>query len=296
MRFGVLAVCAALAASGALASDLRAVDAAYARRGDGSAGERASLGAARAAVRAAETAARAAPDDIALRWREVRALHYLGEFATQGDRAQREVFSRAMSRGEDALARLAARLGDVRIDELAPAERRERLARERIEVEDVGELYFWNAVAVGAWSQKTGLLDAVRSGVTGRLDRYTRSAIDLAPRAYDGGPYRLWARMHAILPRVPLLTGWVDRELALPAAERALAIAPEHPGNQVLLAMTLLDLNAGRERDAVAILERVAALQPRPSFVVEDEAVKRLAQLRLAERASAATGAPQSSR
>jgi hypothetical protein len=296
MRFGVLAVCAALAASGALAADLRAVDAAYARRGDGSTGERASLGAARAAVRAAETAAKAAPDDIALRWREVRVLHFLGEFATQGDRAQREVFSRAMSRAEDALARLSARLGDVRLEELAPGERRGRLARAGIEAEDAGELYFWSAVAVGAWSQKTGLLDAVRSGVAGRLERYTRTAIDLAPRAYDGGPYRLWARMHAVLPRIPLLTGWVERALALPAAERALAIAPEHPGNQVLLAMTLLDLNAGPASEAVAILERVAALEPRPSFVVEDEAVKKLAQQRLAERASSQLGAPQSSR
>ncbi len=263
------------------AADARAVDAAYARRGEGNTGERAALEPARAAVRAAEAAARAAPDDIALRWREVRALHYLGEFATPGERAQREAFARAMARGEDALSRLAKRIGGARLEALEPGERRARLASAGIDARDAGELYFWSAVAVGAWSQKTGLLDAVRSGVTSRLDAYTRIAIELAPSAYDGGPYRLWARMHTILPRVPLLTSWVDRALALPAAEKALAIAPAHPGNQVLFAMTLQDLVPSRAAEARAILERVAALAPRPAFVAEDEAVKKLAAKRL---------------
>jgi hypothetical protein len=260
------------------------VDAAYARRGEGNVAERAALAPARAAVRAAEAAANAAPGDVALRWREVRALHYLGEFATRGERAQRDVYARAMARGEDALAQLSARLGGERLETLAPEERRARLAAAEIAPQDAGELYFWNAVAVGAWSQKTGLLDAVRSGVTNRLDAYTRVAIDLAPRTYDGGPYRLWARMHTILPRVPLLTSWVDRELALPAAEQALAIAPEHPGNQLLWAMTLQDLAPARAAEARAILERVVALEPRPGFVAEDEAVKKLAAERLGKR------------
>ena len=283
MAAGALVAASTLAVDGASTAAASAVDAAYARRGDGSTGERAALASALAAVRAAEVAARAAPDDVALRWREVRAIHYLGEFATQGDRAQRDVFSRAMSRGEDALARLARRLDGTRIEKLTAAERRARLERAQIDPHDAGELYFWSAVAVGAWSQKTGLLDAVRSGVTNRLDEYTRVAIDLAPRAYDGGPYRLWARMHTILPRVPLLTGWVDRALALPAAERALEVAPEHPGNQLLFAMTLQDLYPARAAEARAILVHIAALAPRPGFVVEDEAIKKLARTRLEE-------------
>ncbi|MBM4384734.1 MAG: hypothetical protein FJ091_15375 [Deltaproteobacteria bacterium] len=284
-RRALAALGALLLASSALAADLVAVDAAYALRSEGRSGEHAALEAARFAVRAAETAAKAAPDDIALRWREVRALHYLGELATHGERAQREVFARAMARGEDALARLTSRVGAARLDALSPQARRAQLARAGVAAQDAGELYFWSAVAVGAWSEKTGLLDAVRGGVTDRLDRYTRVAIDLAPNAYDGGPYRLWARMHTILPRVPLLTSWVDRKLALPAAERALAIAPQHPGNQVLLAMTLQDLAPARAGEAHAILERVASLTPRAGFEVEDEAVKRLARERLAKAA-----------
>jgi hypothetical protein len=285
-RRALAAACAWLFASGALAADLVAVDAAYARRSEGHRGERASLEAARFAVRAAEAAAKASPGDIALRWREVRALHYLGEFATPGERAQREVFARATARGEEALARLKGRLAGAQLDALAPEARRARLAQGGVAAHDAGELYFWTAVAVGAWSQKTGLLDAVRSGVTDRLDRYTRVAIDLAPSAYDGGPYRLWARMHTTLPRVPLLTSWVDRKLALPAAERALAIAPQNPGNQVLLAMTLQDLAPKRAGEARAILERITALTPRPGFEVEDEAVRKLARERLAKSAN----------
>jgi hypothetical protein len=285
-RRALTVACAWLLASSALAADLVAVDAAYARRSEGHQGERAALEAARFAVRAAEAAAKASPGDIALRWREVRALHYLGEFATPGERAQREAFARAVARGEEALARLKGRLAGARLDALAPEARRAQLAQVGVAAQDAGELYFWTAVAVGAWSQKTGLLDAVRSGVTDRLDRYTRVAIDLAPSAYDGGPYRLWARMHTTLPRVPLLTSWVDRKLALPAAERALAIAPQNPGNQVLLAMTLQDLVPKRAGEARRILEQVAALTPRPGFEVEDEAVRKLARERLAKSAN----------
>ncbi len=275
-----------LFASSVFGGDLRAVDAAYAKRSQGHTGGRALPDAANAAVRAAANAAAATPGDLAARWREVRALHFLGEFATPGNEAQRDVFARAESRGEDALARLAQQVGGARLEELGGAERTTLLSRARIDAHDAGELYFWTAVAIGAWSQKTGLLDAVRQGVTGRLHLYTRAAVDLAPRVYDGGPDRLWARLHTTLPRVPLLTSWVDRELALPAAERALAIAPEHPGNQVLYAMTLLDLYPARAKEAREILERVAALTPRPGFAVEDEAVKKLARKRLAERAA----------
>jgi hypothetical protein len=274
----------ALSTGAARAADLGAVDAAYARRSEGSAGERAALAPVRAAVRAAEAAARAAPDDAAARWREVRALHFLGEFATPGGRAQREVYERAMARGEDALARLAQRLGGARLEELAPDAWRPALAAAKVDARDAGELYFWSAVAVGAWSQKTGLLEAVRSGAAGRLERYTRVAIDLAPGAYDGGPWRLWARMHAVLPRVPLLTSWVDRALALPAAERALEVAPAHPGNQLLFAMTLQDLHPEREAEAREILARVAQRAPRPEFAAEDAAVRKLAASRLAQR------------
>ena len=49
----------------------------------------------------------------------------------------------------------------------------------------------------------------------------------------------------------PLLSGWVDRSKALPHAERALAIAPEHPGNHLLLALTLLDLYPERRAEAL---------------------------------------------
>jgi hypothetical protein len=282
IRAAAVTLCAWVLAGGALADPAAAVDAAYARRAEGSEGERAAPAAARAAVTAAAGAAAAAPEDVALRWRELRALHFLGEFATRGDAAQREVFARAMARSDEALAQLAARAGGEALDAIAPGERRARLAAARVDPSDAGELYFWSAVAVGAWSQKTGLLDAVRAGVTNRLERYTRAALDLAPGAYDGGPHRLWARMHTTLPRVPLLTSWVDRKLALPAAERAVRVAPEHPGNQVLLAMTLQDLHPARAAEARSLLERIAALTPRAGYAVEDEAVKALARKRLA--------------
>lgn len=290
VRFWVatgVSACLGLSALNAAASELvmRRADAAYAERSLGGREGQATPEAANAAVAAAEAALAAAPTDLGAHWRLARALHFLGEFATREKAAKRAVFERAIAASEHGLDVLAERTGGARLETLPQSELPARLARAGVARGDAGALYFWAAVARGAWSQTVGLLDAARAGVTDRLHDYTRLGVELSPEVYDGGPLRLWARMHTILPRVPLLTSWVDRSLALPAAERALAIAPEHPGNQVLFAMTLLDLEPKRTGEALAILRGVAQLAPRPAFAVEDEAVRALAMKRLAEQA-----------
>jgi hypothetical protein len=72
--------------------------------------------------------------------------------------------------------------------------------------------------------------------------------------------------------------------------ERALAIAPEHPGNHLLLAMTLLDLHPERRDEALEVLERVSVIEPRPATTVEDLAVRREARERLEEERASVGG------
>jgi hypothetical protein len=163
---------------------------------------------------------------------------------------------------------------------------REQLEAADVRATDAARLYFWAAVNWGAWSRVVGLLGAVRQGVANRLHRYTSLAVALEPEYEDGGPLRLLGRLHAELPRVPFLSGWVDRSQAVPLVESAYALAPQNPGNQLLLALTLLDLAPDRRDDALDLLERVERLTPRPSMRIEDLAVREQATRRLDEERS----------
>jgi len=74
---------------------------------------------------------------------------------------------------------------------------------------DAAELY-WHAINLGAWSRVAGLLNAVRRDVANQLHDATLRSIALDPDVEQGGAIRLLSRLHSELPRVPLVSGWVD--------------------------------------------------------------------------------------
>jgi tetratricopeptide (TPR) repeat protein len=256
-------------------------DAAYARRADGALAGRADPRPIREAVRAYEAALAAEPDRLETRWKLLRALYFEGDFAAADAAAEQALFERATALADESLTRLSGRAGGP-LAELSDGELRERLARAGIATSDAAALHFWSAVAWGAWSQSHGLLDAVREGVAQRIYEQARLAHRLDPDLEQGGSLRLLSRLHAKLPRVPLVSGFVDRRQAEPLAAETLRRWPEHPGNRLLLALTWLELEPARRREALALLGEVAATAPRASQRVEDSAVALAAQERLA--------------
>jgi hypothetical protein len=265
------------AASGS--PDVARGDAAWARRGEGALGGRAEPGPIREAVQAYETALEAAPESIELRWKLLRALHFEGDFASPDAAAEKATYERAIRLAEESLALLAA---GQDLAALSDDTLRERLARAGVSTQDAAALHFWSAVAWGAWSQTHGLLDAVRRGVAERIYEQARLAHRLAPDLEQGGPLRLLSRLHAKLPRVPLVSSFVDRGRAEPLAAETLRRWPAHPGNRLLLALTWLELEPARRDEALALLREVVATAPRPAQQVEDAAVVRAAAERLA--------------
>jgi hypothetical protein len=101
----------------------------------------------------------------------------------------------------------------------------------------------------------------------------------------QGGAIRLLSRLHSELPRVPLVSGWVDPLRAVPLAERALAEYPAHPGNSYLLGLALLSHAPERRAEGLRLIQGTAALEPRSDHVVEDLAIQRDARERLAHEA-----------
>ncbi len=260
-------------------------DAAWDRRADGEIDGRPQQGPITEAVGAYERALDARPDSIEAHWKLLRALHFAGDFASGGDPAGRP-FDRAREVSDTGIAALAQRIGSGRpLDEMEPGTFRSQLDSASVPSSDVARLYFWSAINWGAWSRTAGLLRTVQQGVANRIHRYALVALELEPDYDGGGVLRLLGRLHATLPRVPFVSGWVDRDRAIPLVERAHAMAPEHPGNRLLLALTLLDLAPERREEALALLREVEGLTPRASMRIEDLAIREQARERLASEA-----------
>jgi len=280
--------CIGFASVAAHAGDVARGDSAWARRAEGERDGRPESGAILEAVRSYESALAAGPEDLEARWKLLRALHFAGEFAFEDPEEAKTFFTRAKDVAEEGLTLLADRASfGVRLEDVDPDELGSRLAAANLAPGDVASLYFWSAISWAAWSRNVGLLGAVQQGVANRLHRYTSLAIAIEPAVEDGGAFRLLARLHAQLPRVPFVSGWVDRDQALPLIERAYAMSPANPGNRLLLALTLLDLAPVRSEEALDLLKQVEALTPRPSMRIEDLAMRREARDRLASVSAA---------
>jgi tetratricopeptide (TPR) repeat protein len=279
----VLTAMVGIASLGAHADDVARGDSAWASRAEGEREGRPQPAPILEAVRFYESALSSRPESVAVRWKLLRALHFAGDFAPLDEEGARGMFERARDVSEKGLDLLADRVGsDVRLEEMDSGAIIGRLETADFLPSDVARLYFWSAINWGAWSRDVGLLKAVRQGVANRLYRYTRIAIALEPGYDEGGALRLLGRLHAELPRVPFVSGWVDRDQALPLIERAYTLAPANPGNRLLFALTLLDLAPERRAEALDLLDQVGRLTPRPSMRIEDLAMRREARKRLA--------------
>ena len=262
------------------ASALAAGDAAWERRAEGQADGRARPGPIAEAVAAYEQAVAESPQSLEAHWKLLRALWFAGDFAAPDEKAEKARYERGQEVSEQAFAVLAARAGGPEaLEKARPDELPAKIPAP--EHADAARVYFWSAVNLGAWSRVAGLLQAVRAGVANRLHEDTERAVALDPGLEQGGPLRLLSRLHAELPKVPFLSGFVDRSKAMPLAEKALREYPKHPGNPFLVGLTILDLAPERREEGYRLLESAARLEPRPDHEIEDLAVRREAIERL---------------
>jgi hypothetical protein len=86
----------------------------------------------------------------------------------------------------------------------------------------------------------------------------------------EGGGLRLLGRLNTVTPRVPFITGWIDRASGIAFLERANAISTRDARNPLFLAEALLDHAPGRRDEALRLLREVAGREPDPANVVEE--------------------------
>ena len=248
------------------ASSLARGDAAWAARARGQIDGKPDPARILEAVQAYRIALEAAPDSLLAGWSLLRALYFQGGFSERDEERKKAIFDQGCKLAERALNRLALRANGRRLEKLSAEELRQRFAGER----DVPRLYYWAALHWGLWADEHGILGAVRQGVARRFRDYAAVVVALEPEYAGGGAHRLLARLHMTAPRIPFLTGWIDRDRILPEIQAARAIAPEDPRGDFLLGIALLQRQPEREAEAVELLESVVSREPRPEMLIED--------------------------
>lgn len=248
---------------------IAAGDAAWARRAEGHQGPRAVPGPINEAIAAFERAVKEQPDRLEGTWKLLRALHYKGDFTTDSNEAKQKIFARGKEVAEAGIDRLARRTvgGRQKLDALSPAQAAKAVAA----VPEAKPLFLWSAVHWGLWGDVFGRMAAARQGVGDKVRRYAEVLIALDERYEDAAGHRILGRLHTLAPKVPFVTGWVDRDKAVSELRRAVALGPDNFDNHVFLAEALFEYQPAKEAEAREILRRLIARPPTPELVVEQE-------------------------
>lgn len=213
------------------------------------------------AVGAWEAALAADPADLALRWRLLEALTFRGDHEAEGPR--RADWDRVFELAGEGLAQVERAAG---VPPDAPME--ERIASVRGKPE-AAAAHFWMAAAWGLWGTAHGNLASAGRDVAGHMRDHAVAAIALDESYADAGGLRLLGRLETVAPRVPFVSGWIDREDGIERLERACALSTDDPRNPLFLAEALLEWAPKRRCEAVSLLEDLVVREPATDRAVE---------------------------
>ncbi|HEY9422496.1 MAG TPA: hypothetical protein VIW92_13855, partial [Thermoanaerobaculia bacterium] len=136
---------------------------------------------------------------------------------------------------------------------------------------DAPPILLWAAAHWGLWGDVFGRMAAARQGVGDKVRRYSEILIALDERYEDAAGHRILGRLHTLAPKVPFVTGWVDRDKAVAELRRAVALGPDNLDNHLFLAEALLEHFSEKAAEAREILRRLTARQPASGMVIEQE-------------------------
>jgi hypothetical protein len=207
------------------------------------------------------------PHDLGLRFRLIEALYFQGHFAARDAAAARRAAERELALAEETLARVTAPIGGAARLRALPVEQAAALERP---LEQAPAAHFWCAVSWGVWAMEHGRLASARRDAAAKIRRHAELLVALDERYADAGGLRLLGRLHTATPRVPLVSGWVDRRLGIEILERANRISTRDGRNPLFLAEALLEHAPERRDEALELLRGVAARSPAAESVVED--------------------------
>jgi len=261
---------AAPPALAAAVDDIAAGDRAWAQRAEGRRGSRAAAEPIQAAIDAYAGALDKAPDNLDARWKLLRAFHFKGEFVLEDDGQRLELFRQGREIARTGRELIERDFGLTRgLLKMEPA----AVARVVGGQAPVAEFFFWASANWGLWAQYSGKLMAVIWGVVSRIRQYAEVMVLMDERIENGGGHRLLGRFLAVVPRIPLFTGWVDHDRAISELRLSLQVAPDSLLSKIYLAEALLKFRPEQKDEAVSLLRDIVASEPDRGRLVEDTRV-----------------------
>lgn len=219
-----------------------------------------------AAIAAYEEALEQDPENLRLHFKLMDALYFKGYFVVSDRDLERQLYERLVGIASRAVELTSAKTGRQNaFPRLSPEEQAELL---RAVPEAVGA-HFWAAASWGLWGMTHSRLSAVRKGVVAKVRDHARMVVLLDERYDDAGGLRLLGRLHTLAPRVPFITGWIDRREGIELLRRAADISRRDPRNPFFLAEALLAHDPDGRAEALELLRELAVRDPDPDELVE---------------------------
>lgn len=255
-------------------------DSNYSQRADGHLGARARPEPIQQAIDAYTAALESDPESLEARWKLLRALYFQGEFVLDNDDERLALFERGREIADIGRKQIESHY-DLPEDslEMEPREVAAAIGSDSL----AARIYFWSSTHWGLWGRYRGKIAAAKQGVATKIRKFAEIVILLDDRIENAGGHRVLGRLHAEAPKIPLVTGWISRDKAISELRRALELAPEDLLTNLFLAEALLDFRSEKRREALDILQAVAASEPSEAWRVEDSQTIEDARARLAE-------------
>ncbi len=232
------------------------------------------------AIAAYEEALRTQPNNLRLIFKLLNALYFKGYYVVADRQLKRQIYQRLVDLTGRALELVAA--GTGRADELEDLslERRAELLRV---VPGAAEAHYWATASWGLWGMTHNPLKALAKGVGSKVRDHSRLLVLIDERHRDAAGLRMLGRFHTEAPKVPLITGWIDRSAGLAMLRKAVGISRYNPRNLLFLAEAILEYDEDNRAEALALLRELAVRKPSPEDLVEHSESLELARALLAD-------------
>lgn len=250
--------------------DIAMGDQAWTQRADGHQGSQAAAEPIETAINAYRRALTAAPNSLEARWKLLRAFHFKGEFVLKVKKDRHELYIEGREIAKTGVLQIERDYGlDKGLFRMKP----EAVANAVGNQAAVAEFFFWASANWGLWGQYSGKLISALTGVVNKIRQFAEVMVLMDESVEDGGAHRLLGHFNARVPRIPFLTWWVDRDLAISEIRLSLKVAPGNLLSKYYLADALLKFRPEQEEEAISLLRDIVERDPDPKRLVEDTKV-----------------------
>ncbi|HEY5774710.1 MAG TPA: hypothetical protein VIS57_01380 [Xanthomonadales bacterium] len=254
----------------ATADDVAEGDLAWAQRAQGQRGSRAAAEPIQNAIDAYTRALEADPENLDARWKLLRAFYFKGEFALDNDQERLALYKTGREIAETGTLQIESTYGLGKgMFNMQPFE----VANTIGDQPAVAEFCFWAAANWGLWGQYSGKIISALTGLVNRLRQFAEIMVLMDESVENGGGHRLLGRLHTRVPRIPFMTWWVDRDLAISELRLSLQVDPDSLLSKIFLAEALLKFRPEDKPEALNLLREILESDPHLDRLVEDTRV-----------------------